>query len=71
MTVPFTKIRIGQCYEMKSGELRHVVRITPDGDVVFVSRGPDGNARPGDSEQTAGALFAQEAIRPVDRLARA
>ena len=66
MSIPPESIQAGQCYLVKTGQVRRVVRVMPDGRVQYEYRAPNqlnpGAWRPG---MQSGRSFADLVERPV------
>ena len=65
MPIPFAKLLVDTCYQTRSGEVRRVISITPEGNVAFISYKSEGDASPVEEEQMTGALFAEDAAEEV------
>lgn len=65
MPIPFQKLLVNTCYQTKSGEVRRVTSITPEGNVAFISYKGNGDASAREEETMTGALFAEDALEEV------
>jgi hypothetical protein len=65
MPIPFAKLLVNHCYQTKSGEIRRLTSITPNGDVMFIAYKGNGGLSAGEEEAMSGALFAEDATEDV------
>ncbi len=66
MTIPPESIEIGKCYLMKTGQLRRVVRLMPNGQIQYEHRPPhQPNAKTWKPGMQSGRSFADLVEREV------
>ncbi len=66
MTIPLENIDVGKCYVMKTGQLRHVVRLMSNGQIQYEHRPPrQANAKTWKPGMQSGRSFADLVEREV------